>query len=317
MEATPRSAAVEVLAIDIGGSGVRGARVSEDGVLGRRAAQSLDPSLDAREISGRLHAVVSALETADDVAVGVAFPGFLDGEGRIRPGIHLRSMVGMDLAKELAAGCKERPVAVLPDLGAVALGEAHFGNRGERLLCVGLGSGANAALVVDGAVVDLAGGCLGDAGHVVVEPEGPACPCGGRGCLEAVCSGTALAREGAPLGLPDGVAVTEAAHQGRPEALALLERAGRGLGRALASWAAMTFPDRVVVVGGVSAAGELLLGPARRELDRVGQPTLVGELTVETGSCGSDAALLGAAFAAVALAESAQSDSATLARGGA
>lgn len=299
---------MSVLAVDIGASGVRGARVDQGRILGPRAAQPLELKLGARELRERLSAVVADLKpTNSDGAVGVAFPGFLDAKGSVRQGIHLRSMVGMNLAKEFAFVAGNRPVAVLPDLGAAALGEAHFGTAGERLLCVGLGSGANAALVVAGAIVDLAGGCLGDAGHVIVEPNGPACPCGGHGCLEAVCSGMALARDGAPLGLPDGAAVTRAAREGNAAALALLERAGRGLGRALAGWAAMTFPDRVVVVGGVSAAGEMLLAPARQELQRLGQPTIVRELTVEVGVCGADAALFGAALAAVALVEPAWS----------
>ena len=294
-----------VLAIDIGGSGVRGARMSKMGILGPRAVRTLDVALDSREIVERLRAVITDLgPTHDDIALGVSFPGFLDTNGRILPGIHLRGMVGMDLAEELSSVCGDRSIAVIPDLGAAALGEAHFGNHVGRLLCVGLGSGANAALVVDGAVVDLAGGCLGDAGHVVVEPYGPECPCGGRGCLEAVCSGAALARQGAQLGLPDGAAVTQAARRGHPEALALLGRAGTGLGRALASWAAMTFPESIVVVGGLSATGELLLAPARQELQRVGQPAIVRELSVEVGVCGSDAGLLGAALAAMELGQS-------------
>ena len=293
---------MRVLAIDIGGGGMRGARAEQGRLVGRRADRPLDLGLSAGELGALLCSVVSDLEpTTEDAAIGVSFPGFLDDAGRVRPGIYLEGMIGMDLAAELAPVAGDRPVAVLPDLAAAALGEAHFGKPAERLLCVGLGTGANAALVASSRVVDLAGGCLGDAGHVVVEPDGPLCPCGGHGCLEAVCSGRALARDGAALGLPDARAVASAARAGKEEARALLERAGRALGRALAGWAAMTFPDRVVVVGGLSALGELLLAPARAELSRVGQPTLVAHLPVEVGVCGPDAALLGAASAAAAV----------------
>ncbi len=110
-------------------------------------------------------------------------------------------------------------VAVVPDLAAAALGEHRLGSgRGvERFLCVALGTGANAAAVVGGVPVDTAFGCLGDAGHVKVEADGPPCPCGGRGCLEAVASGHALARDGAALGHAGAREVVAAASAATPQ----------------------------------------------------------------------------------------------------
>ena len=186
-----------------------------------------------------------------------------------------------------------------PTSPAAALAESSLSPGGDsRLLCVGLGTGANAALAVGRHVVDLADGALGDAGHIVVEPDGPACPCGGRGCLEAVCSGIAFARDGRPFGLADGRAVVQAAREGRLEAIQLLDRAGVALGRAIASWAAMTVPDVVAVVGGLSAAGDLLLEPARRELRRLAQPRYAA-LHIRPGVLGSEATITGAAIAAI------------------
>ena len=113
-----------------------------------------------------------------------------------------------------------------------------------------------------------------------------------------MCSGRALARDGTPLGLIDATAVCEAARAMDPRAAELVNRAGRALGRALASWAAMTFPDLVIVTGGLSLAGELLLTTARSEMRRVGPPAIVAGLDVQIGRCGPDAALLGAAIEA-------------------
>lgn len=287
-----------VVVLDIGGSGVRAARV-RDGEIVRRARLGLIPGTVPSQAAETLRAALGSLEPSPtDGALGVAFPGFLDDAGRVLPGIYLPGFVGMDFVDVLGPLMTGRPIAVVPDVAAASLAEAAATGSAGRLLCVCLGTGANAALVADGVVVDLAAGCLGDAGHVVVDPDGPKCTCGGRGCLEAMCSGRALARDGTPLGLIDANAVCEAARAMDPRAAELVNRAGRALGRALASWAAMTFPDLVVVTGGLSLAGELLLTAARSEMRRVGPPGIVAGLDVQVGRCGADAALLGAAIEA-------------------
>jgi glucokinase len=287
-----------VVALDIGGSGIRAARV-QDGEIVRRARLELIPGTAPAQAAETLRAALDSLEPSPaDGALGVAFAGFLDGAGRVLPGIYLPGFVGMDFVDTLGPLMGKRPIAVVPDVAAAASAEAAVTGCAGRLLCVCLGTGANAALVADGAVVDLAAGCLGDAGHVVVDPDGPPCTCGGRGCLESTCSGRALARDGAPLGFVDAAAVCQAARAEDRRATDLVARAGRALGRALASWSAMTFPDVVLVTGGLSLAGELLLAPARSEMRRVGPPEIVAGLDVEIGRCGADAALLGAAIEA-------------------
>ena len=287
-----------VVVLDIGGSGIRAARV-QDGAIVRRARLELSGAIAPAQATETLRAALGALEpSAADGALGVAFPGFLDDAGRVLPGIYIPGFVGMDFVDALGPLMDGRPMSVVPDIAAAAVAEAAAAGIPDRLLCVCLGTGANAALVADGTVVDLAGGCLGDAGHVVVDTEGPECTCGGRGCLEATCSGRALARDGAQFGFNDAAAICEAARETNPGATELVNRAGRALGRALASWAAMTFPDLVVVTGGLSLAGELLVTPARSEMLRVGPPGIVSGLDVQIGRCGPNAALLGAAIEA-------------------
>ena len=287
-----------VLALDIGGSGVRAARV-EDGVIVRRARLALSVGAAPGESAETLLKALRALEPSPaDTALGVAFPGFLDHTGRVLPGIYLPGFVGMDFADPLGPLMAKRPIAVVPDVAAAAMAEAAAASYSGRILCVCLGTGANAALVSDGAVVNLAGGCLGDAAHVLVDPEGPFCTCGGRGCLESICSGRGLARDGAGFGYADAAVICDAARAFDPAAVELIERAGRALGRAFASWAAMTFPDLVIVTGGLSLASELLLAPARAEMHRVGSPEIVARLDVQVGRWGADAALLGAAIEA-------------------
>jgi len=105
-----------------------------------------------------------------------SLPGFLDDAGRVLPGIYIPGFVGMDFVDALGPLMDGRPMSVVPDIAAAAVAEAAAAGIPDRLLCVCLGTGANAALVADGTVVDLAGGCLGDAGHVVVDPRVPSAP---------------------------------------------------------------------------------------------------------------------------------------------
>jgi glucokinase len=294
--------AVRAIGVDVGGSGVRAARVGPAGLDGARPERPLDRTLDAAELAERVRSAVAELEPGPgDAGVAVAFPGFRDADGRVAFAANLPGLDGVlveELLEPVAGGLT---VSGLPDLAAAALAEARLGaGRGvERFLCAALGTGVNAALTVGGRVVDVAYGCFGDAGHVIVEPDGPECGCGGRGCLEAVASGAALARDGAKLGLPDAAAVVRAARDGRQDAAAIVARAGTALGRALASWSAISFPERVAVTGGLSAAGDLLLEPARAEQRRVGAPYVVERMEVVLGELGADSTLAGAGLAAL------------------
>jgi glucokinase len=290
------------IGVDVGGSGVRAARVGADGIAGERARRPLDRTLSSREVAERIRAAVAELEpSADDAGFGVAFPGLRAADGSVAFPANLPGLDGARLDELLEPVAAGRPVLPVPDLAAAAVGEAHLGaGRGtERFLCAALGTGVNAALTVEGRLVEVALGCFGDAGHVNVEPDGPECPCGGRGCLEAVASGVAFARDGAPLGLPDGAAVVRAAREGHAAAAAIVERAGRALGRAIVSWSVIAFPRRVAISGGLAAAGAALLEPARAEARRVGPPYVVDGLEVVPGELGAEATLAGAGLAAL------------------
>jgi glucokinase len=282
--------------VDIGGSGVRAAAWT-GATHGPVARRSLHRDLDRDAILHRVAEVVA--EAGGGSRLAVAIPSFADGEGRVLEVPSLPALEGLHLASALAERTGAA-VAVVPDLAAAALAEHRLGSgRGvERFLCVALGTGANAAAVNGGVLVDTAFGCLGDAGHVKVDSDGPACPCGGCGCLEAVASGFALARDGAPLGYADARAVVAGARAGDGAAAALVERAGVALGRAIATWSALLWPTRVAVAGGLARAGELLLDPARSELARVGTPYIVGRIEVVPAALGDGATLAGAALLA-------------------
>lgn len=281
------------LAVDIGGSGVRAALVGPDGRHEAPVRRTLTAGMGRPELLG---AIAGAMDQAGEGdACGIAVPGFVDAEGRLRHVANLPALEGLAL-DETFPGAR-----VVPDLAAAAVAEARLGmGRGHaRVLVAALGTGANAALVADDVVVETAFGCLGDAGHVVVDPDGPPCPCGGVGCLEAIASGPALAAAGQTIGIAAAGLVVAAARTGNQQARAIVERAGTALGRAIVSWSVMTFPDVVVVGGGVADAGELLLDPARREVARLGTPYIVGGLEIVPAGLGRDATLVGAGLVAL------------------
>jgi glucokinase len=285
------------LAIDIGASGMRCAPVSAKGLLTPPTSVDIARDASTEELTRTLQGLIrQALSSKTDCrAVGIAFPSFLDPNGKVAWCVNLPGLDGVDL-RDAAATVTDLPIRPIPDVAAAALGEALVGAEGRvrRFLCVGIGSGINAGMVVGGELVTTAVGCLGDAGHVCVEPDGPACFCGGRGCVEALCSGLALARDGQAIGAASAAEVIDLARNGIAEAAAIVERAGRALGRAIAIWSALLWPDHVAVAGGVSDADQLLLDPARRELARVGPPHIVGRLTLSRAVLGRDASIVGA-----------------------
>ncbi len=202
------------------------------------------------------------------------------------------------------------------DANAAAWAEYRFGAATAQsvTVCVTLGTGIGGGLVIDGSVYRGAFGVACEYGHMTVVPDGLLCACGNRGCLEMYASGRALARQARELaasspmaaarmlaiaGSVDGLSgpvVTAAAAEGDPAALSICTDMGRWLGRGLANIAAVIDPGMFVIGGGVSAAGELLIAPAREEFAH----SLTGRgfrpvAAVEVAALGPDAGLVGAA----------------------
>lgn len=291
-----------MICVDVGGSGTRAALMAADGSLASEIVSvSWEGSTEKLgSVVGGIRSVIDGVRTRDETVVGLALPGFIDPNGVFLHAPNLTALNGLDPADLLRCDGLDLEVIPVPDISAATVAAARTGSGRdvERLLCVAIGTGINAGLAVDGELVVTAFGCLGDAGHIPVTANGPPCPCGGVGCVEATASGAALARSGEEFGFVSARAVSDAAKRGSKTGLLLLDRAGRVLGRGIAAWAAMTFPDQVVVTGGVSAAGEALLGPARRELARVRPPSTGAPLEVTTSSMGSRATLVGAGILA-------------------
>jgi glucokinase len=211
------------------------------------------------------------------------------------------------LRARLARRLPGLPVRLHNDAVCVAVGEHWRGAGRQRLDFLGMvvSTGVGGGLVLDGRLVDGADGNAGHIGHVIVEPDGPPCSCGGYGCLEAVASGPNLARwaakEGWRSGEPPvddadaGREVVEDARRGHPVAVAALVRAGHGLGVGLASAAQLLDLQTVAIGGGISQAGPLLFEPLEESLRRHARLSFARGVQVVPAALGQDAGLVGAA----------------------
>jgi predicted NBD/HSP70 family sugar kinase len=214
----------------------------------------------------------AGVDVADLDGVGVGVPGLVGhDDGTVRYAVNVGIEETFPLARRLSA---ELGVGVVVDndLNIAALGAAHLApdvpGQPLDLAFLALGTGLAAGLVLDGAVRRGAG-AAGEIGHVPVDPAGPLCPCGQRGCLELYASGTAVERLWpATSGRPAPVELFEAAGEGNPAAIAVRDAYADAVAAAVRMLALSVDPRRIVLGGGVSYLGQPLLEAVRDALGR-------------------------------------------------
>jgi glucokinase len=194
------------------------------------------------------------------------------------------------------------PVFVDNDATAAMLAEWRFGAARDcsDALLITVGTGIGGGMVAGGALVRGAQGAAAEFGHMTIDYDGPLCPCGAHGCLEAFVSGTALAREARALGLDLTAAqVAELAHDGHVGARALVGEMGTRLGTGIANLVNAFNPQVVVLGGGVLALGDLLLEPAREEVARRALAPSRDLVRIVPTRFGAESGMLGAAVLAL------------------
>lgn len=270
------------LGVDVGASRLAAAVVSEHGeVLVRDRVPT--PGREVWPALSRLVRRVMAAAPSPPVAVGVGVGGPMNATERTVSPLHIPSWREFAIGAEMEA-LTQLPVTVDNNAKAVALGEGWCGAAsGERsFVSVIVGHGVGGGIVLGGRLLDGRLGNAGHLGHVVVEPDGRPCYCGGRGCLEAYCSGRAIEEE---TGRPP---------QRAPQAI--VARSGLLLGRALASVGAMC-DVRVAVVGGSVALGfgEPFFDAARAEIEQRARLGFLHGYRLLPAGLGQMAPLVGAA----------------------
>ena len=299
--------AAPILAIDVGGTKIAVGLVDDDGTL-LHQAKLPTPDGEAEAIWAVVESLVGeALSTADGAVrgVGIASAGPIDlPAGTVSP-INIVEWSRFPIVDRVAA-IVDAPVRLGGDGLCMAMGERWRGaGRGaEFMLGMVVSTGVGGGLVLDGAPYDGRTGNAGHVGHVVVDPDGRPCTCGGRGCVETIAGGpkmTQWAREQgwvAPAGA-DAKELADAAAAGDAIALRAFTRGARAVAAMIASVGAVCDLDLVVVGGGVAKAGALLFEPLRAALDSYAGLDFIRDLRVVPAELGGDAGLVGAAALAI------------------
>lgn len=217
-------------------------------------------------------------------SIGVGVPGTVDGAtGHVAHAVNLgvaSLALGAALEERLA-----RPVRVENDVNAAALGAFHLIGApriGRSMAYLNLGTGLAAGLVVDGALWRGSRGAAGEIGHIPVDPAGEPCPCGQRGCLETVASGSAIARLWPEGGAAPASALLAAAESGDERALAVTARVVGNIAAAVRILVLAVDVDVVVIGGGLSALGDRLLDRVRLRLAADGRASaFLGSLELD------------------------------------
>lgn len=305
------------IGVDVGGTKIAAGVVDDAGNVIDRV-QKDSPANDREAILATIIECALELKLAHPQAatVGIGAAGFVSSDrNTMASGTNL-DWTGVRIGDVVAEGVG-LPVVVENDANAAGWAEARFGAGAGKanVLVVTLGTGVGGAVVVDGKLLRGAAGFAAEIGHITVVPDGRPCGCGLRGCLERYGSGTALGVNGWELarfrpayaariielsgGDRDhisGKAVTMAAREGDPAALECYARLGDALGQGLADLAAVLDPEVIVMTGGMTEAGDILLTPVREAFSRyLTARARRPEIPVLISAAGQDAGLVGAA----------------------
>lgn len=311
------------IAIDIGGTNVKSGVLSEGGEIVARQRALTEEREGGDQLMAKLIDLATALiEQAgvpkeQIVGIGVGTPGLpKDGVITSCPG-KIPGWEGMEVCAKLeeATGL---PGVMDNDVKVIAMGEGWMGAaKGERnFVSLALGTGVGGGIIIDGKIYQGEHGVSARLGHMVVDPNGPLCMCGNRGCLEAFCSGPAIAScaidhvkrgcETVMLELAGDInrieakTVFDAATQGDAIALDVMQRTARHLATAVLTLMHSLNPKCVVIGGGVAAAGDVLLGPLRETVERYAWLGPGETVDIRVSTLGDDAGVFGGAALAFA-----------------
>jgi glucokinase len=308
-----------VLGIDIGGTKLAAGIVDTEGrMLARdeiptRAEEGLEPVLDRIVGLGRglLSRPEAAAVSVQRIGVGCAGPVDLKAGLVLRPP-NLPGWTRVPLT-ELLQQALGLPIVLENDANAAALGEFRYGaGRGATsIVYMTVSTGIGGGIVLDGRIWHGLKDAAGEIGHITVDPDGPVCGCGNRGCLEAIASGTSIARRakeilaaGRPSKLgrvanPTAADVVRCAKEGDPVASEVWDRAVRYLGIGVAAVVTILAPERIVIGGGVSRANDFLFDALRDHVRRRVKLVPAESVPILPATLGPDVGILGAAAVAL------------------
>lgn len=311
-----------VIGVDLGGTKLLAGAIEVSGHVRRRDYRIAPVTEDPDAVLGFVATAIEQLiadATADGAevsAVGIGIPSLVDQARGIAVSTVHQPLDGVPVRAILQERL-QRPVTLDNDANCAMLAEWRLGSAvgADDAVLLTIGTGIGSGVVAAGRLLRGTTGAATELGHMVIDFDGPRCQgnCRSRGCLEALASGSALGREGARMaalhpgtelarmvaaGEPiRGEHVLTAARRADPGAMTALARIGRVLGVGIANAMNIFNPEVVLIGGGVSAAGELLVGPAREEARSRARPPAC-DARVEVARLGADAGMIGAGLLA-------------------
>lgn len=309
------------IGIDVGGTAAKGGLVDHNGEVVERTEFPTDPSAATKSI---LAVVEDLLLTARGRghsvgAAGIGAAGFIDastGSVTFSPNLTYDE----PHIAEVVSARTGLVTFVDNDANAAAWGERMFGaaQGSNHVVMLTIGTGIGSGLIVDGRLIRGSTGAGAEAGHMVIDPNGPQCPCGLKGCLERIASGSAIADLGRKAVVQDpdsailgfaatpeqitGEDVARAAREYDETARSVMMVAGRALGVGMSNLVNLFDPEVIVLGGSVVKAGEPFLGPARDTLNRMLDAQKRRPVRLVQAMLGNDAGLIGAAALAAEVA---------------
>jgi glucokinase len=311
------------IGLDFGGTNLRAALVEPGSGLLSTPARMETPALEGphavMDAMARLIQTVIAqanLQSREIAGIGIGCPASVDlARGVLMVVPNVPGDWPAIAFKDLMTQKTGIPVFPINDVRAITLGEFTFGaGRGvDTLACYAVGTGIGGGVVVNGRLHLGISGSAGELGHQIVDPFGALCNCGSRGCLETISSGPAIAAAAAhaiimrrPTQIADLVAgdlnritpavVIQAARAGDPLAVSIIDRAGMYIGFAIVNTLVTISPRRILIGGGVAAAGDLLLDPIRHTVRERTRMVPVDQVEILPTALGDKAGLIGAAL---------------------
>ncbi len=275
---------------------VLGAAVDLAGNIRDRATIFFDTSPSPDNVIDAIAEIVNRLSFERLLGVGISISGFVDpstGMDLFSPILGWRNVPLRDPISEKTG----LPVWIENDVNALALAERWYGAGREfrHFICITVGEGIGAGVVIGGEIYRGAFGGAGELGHITINPDGPVCRCQERGCLEVYASDHFLAEEATRLGFPNIQELIDAAHDSNSDAKVAFERMGRYLGFGAKNLVNLLNPEAIILGGERMDASDLFLSAIEEEVRRHSFPSEADRLQIVTTELGADGFLIGSA----------------------
>lgn len=309
----------QVLGIDIGGTNLRGAIVTNDGTIAKKKDIPSEAKKGINKLIDNLANFIDQFEKNEPDAIGIGVAGIINKKtGILTQAPNIAKVNNFPIQKKLTQKLKSKiPLILENDSNSAAFGEYLLGagREANSFVMLTLGTGLGGGIIINGEIWRGEDGMAGEIGHIIVNPDGPKCSCGNSGCLESYVSGEALKRmvkEDPELkktlkdvpkdDIPQ--ALMKLANDGDQKAITTWNQFGKWLGIGITSLTNLLNIDMAIIGGGISNAWHLFINETESEIQKRGLRGPIERLKVRKSILGDDAGILGVSYLAFKYLES-------------